>query len=418
MAVKAFALGKEMAVAYAFGAASTLDSYLVAFAVPSFVLTIFATSFATALVPEIVTRRGDADIADARDFARQAIAFSIVGAFAATLILAVFGRPILAVVGYGFDAERLSLAFHAYLVLLPVCFFGTIGATLGAVANAWKHFALPALAPAVTTAVMLVMIYFFATSWGVYALAAGVSIGFALEVAVLALFLARAGLPWAPAWAGVSRRLRKVIGSTGHLAVGAALMGGATIVDQAMATSLSPGDVAILSYGTRLTAVIVTALGALATVCLPYFSGLVAGGDWRALRQTLRELAGWIVLITTPIVVAVCAMSEWLIHAIFARGLFSSADAAAAAHVQTLFALHMPFYLLTIMGMRVLTALGRNLSIAAISLFFFAVNASANWLFMRWFGVAGIALGTTAAFAFAACTIYLYLLWDEGPLPR
>jgi putative peptidoglycan lipid II flippase len=418
IAVKATAVGKEMVVAHAFGASGALDAYLVALAVPSFALTIFATSFATALVPEIVARqRADPDGGVA--FIRHVIGISLCGVVLLTLGLALLGPAILGIIGFGFDPAHLALARGIYFTLLPVFFFGTLTTVFGAIANARRRFAVPAATPAIIVAAMLLLLVLRAADWGVYALAAGTSLGFALETVALALFLRRADLPWRPAWQpSLQSRPWQVLRGTGPLVGGAIFMGGATVLDQAMVTSLEPGDVALLSYGSRLTAVVVTLIGALATVSLPYFSTLVAERDWRGVRRTLVQLAAWIAIATVPVALAIGAASEALMRIMFERGAFTRMDTAAAAWVQTLCAVQIPFYVLTLVAMRAITAMGRNHAVAALSFLFLSVNAAGNFLLMHRMGVGGIALATSIAYLATSAASLAYALGLARRLAR
>ena len=403
LAVKALALGKEVVVATAFGVGAGMDAYLVALAVPAFAITVFPTSFATALVPALVARPDDGA-------ARAALGVAIVVGAALSLALAALGRPILLLVGYGFDDARFAIALELYDLLIPAFFFACLTATLGAIANAQRRFAAPAAMPAISVVVTVAAVWWGADVWGIHALAAGLTLGFALETVILAGLLARAGLPWRPLWRGAARRIAGVLAETRPLILAAALAGGATLVDQAMTSALAPGDVAILGYGSRLDAVLATLGGTLAVVCLPYFSGLVAARDWHQLRRTLFELTALTAAVTAAIAAGVALASEWLIRILFERGSFTAADTEAVAWVQLVFAAHIPFYVLANLALRVIAALGRNAPAVWITLLYFSANAAGDWILMQVMGVAGIALATAIAYALAAAAGYGWLL--------
>jgi putative peptidoglycan lipid II flippase len=403
LAVKALALGKEAVVAAAFGAGAEMDAYLVALAVPAFAITVFPASFATALVPALSAGRGDRP-------AHAALGVAVAGGAALTIALAILGWPVLRLVGYGFDSARFSLALELYELMVPAFFFACLTATLGAIANSARRFAAPAAIPAVSVVVTVAAVWWGAADWGIHVLAVGLTAGFALETALLAGVLARAGLPWLPSWRGAARQIAGVLAETRPLVLGATLLGGTTLVDQAMASALAPGDVAILGYGTRLGAVVATLGGALAIVCLPYFSSLAAGRDWAGVRRTLLELTALTAAVAAAVAVGLAAASEWLIRVLFERGSFTAADTAAAAWVQVVFAAHIPFYVLANLVLRTIAALGRNAPAAWIALLFFLANAVGDWVLMRLMGVAGIALATAIAYALAAVAGYAWLL--------
>jgi putative peptidoglycan lipid II flippase len=380
-----------------------MDAYLIALAVPGFAITVFPASFVTALMPTLVSGRGV-------EAARAALGFAAFGGAILTIALAVCGRPILKLAGYGLDDARLQTALTIYYILLPILFFTCITATLSAIANAARRFGMVAALPAISVATAVIAVWWGTADWGIYALAAGVTLGAALETIAIAWFVARVGLAWQPTWQGMTRRLADALVQTRPLILAAALAGGATLVDQAMASTLAHGDVAILGYGTRLGAVLATLAGTLAIAALPYFSTLAVAGDWAGMRRTLLELTA-LALAATAIVAAVIMLaSADLIRILFQRGSFTAEDTVAAAWVQTMFAVHLPFYVLTNLALRAIAALERNAVAMWIALLFFAVNAIADWLLMRSIGAAGIALATAVAYALAALAAYIWLL--------
>jgi len=83
---------------------------------------------------------------------------------------------------------------------------------------------------------------------------------------------------------------------------------------------------------------------------------------------------------------------------VFQRGQFSAADTEAVAHVQTLYALQIPFYVLGIMGVQVLHATSTNRVLMWVSIGNFFTNVIGNYVFMRLWGVAGIALATSIVY--------------------
>ena len=191
---------------------------------------------------------------------------------------------------------------------------------------------------------------------------------------------------------------------------------GTYLVDQSMATMLGPGSVASLNYGNRVvTFTLGLAATALGTAVIPYASGIVARGEWRELRRTLKRYLWIIFSLTVPLVVLLVATSGTLAQLLFQRGAFTTEDTQLVARIQSFYALQIPFYLAGIMVVRLISAMRANhilLWAAAINL---TVNVVLNYLFMRWLGVAGIALSTAVVYlvSFIYCQIMLGRLLSQ-----
>ncbi|MEE9218698.1 MAG: lipid II flippase MurJ, partial [Acidobacteriota bacterium] len=132
-----------------------------------------------------------------------------------------------------------------------------------------------------------------------------------------------------------------------------------------------------------------------------HFSEMVVRADWTSLRHTLRTYTRLIVILTLPLTLGLVFFSEPLVRAIFERGAFTPHDTQLVARVQVCYALQVPLYTLGIMGVRLLSALGRNHTLMWISFLNLIVNIIGNYLLMRILGVAGIALSTSIVYAFS-----------------
>ena len=121
----------------------------------------------------------------------------------------------------------------------------------------------------------------------------------------------------------------------------------------------------------------------------------------RSLRATLAT--------AVPATLILVAISGPIVDALFVRDALGAREGALIAEIQTYYLLQLPFYLLGLIGVRMLSALGRNRDIALIASLNFFANIALNLLFMRWLGVAGIALATSVVYAISTALIFLAL---------
>jgi putative peptidoglycan lipid II flippase len=99
--------------------------------------------------------------------------------------------------------------------------------------------------------------------------------------------------------------------------------------------------------------------------------------------------------------------SDTIIKVIFQRGSFTAGDTNAVSSVQALFAFQIPFYIASIVVVRLISSLRANYVLmwgAGINLI---VNVGLNILFIHLMGLKGIALSTSFVYLIS----FLFLLF-------
>lgn len=400
-----FALGsfvQDAVVARRFGAGGAVDAFVLALVVPTFVAAVVADAFGTAFLPAYVeVGERDGAEAGARLFS-SVVALAGVLLVALTVAMALIAPLALPVVTGGFDRETQALARSLFFILLPIIPLSGVAALWRATLNARERFAVAALTRTVVplTAIVAVLV---ARSGGIRALAVGTVVGFALQLVLLGRTLRVAGLPIVPLSLGVDPAVRRVFAQVKPMAWGATIMGTAPLLDGAMASRLDEGSVAALHYGNRVPMVIIgIAAAALGTAVFPYFSRLVAAGRWATVRRTFRTYAVIVAAVTVPLAAVLALSSEPLVRLLFERGAFGADDTDLVAPVQALLALQLPFFLVSVLLTRLVAACRANQILMWGAILNVSLNAVLNLVFMRWFGVAGIALSTSVVYLFSS----------------
>jgi putative peptidoglycan lipid II flippase len=401
--VKLASLAKEVTVAASFGTADALDAFLIAFLLPSFVINVVGGSLNAALIPGYVQARQTEGQAAAQRLFSGAVTVSGVLLLLATALLAVLGPFLLPLLASGFAPDKLLLTERLFYLLLPAVAVSGLAANWESVLNAGERFGLTAVAPLMVPLTTMATLLAGGAAWGVYALVLGTVGGTVLQLTLLGWALRRQGLSLWPRWHGLDPALRRVIGQYAPMTAAAALMSSTLLVDQSIAAMLAPGSVSVLGYGNRLIApVLGIGTMALGTAVLPYFSKMVAAGDWDGLRHTLKTYTRLILLVTVPATVALVVLSGPVVHVLFRHGRFTDTDALAVSRVQAMYALQLPFYSLGILFVRLLSALRGNHILLMGTVISFVLNVVLDLALLRVCGIAGIALSTSLVYV-AAC---------------
>ena len=390
---------KDLLVARSFGRSDDLDAFLIAYLVPSFVINLAVGALVVAFVPKFVEVRQNEGLDGAQRLLSGMILLAAIVLLSVAILLAFFSPFYLPYMGSHFSTAKLHLTRELLYVLLPFIFFGGAAIFLAGVLNTGERFALAAATPLITPLVIVGFLTMGPARWGPFSLAYGVSAGSVLEALVVARALKSQGLRFALKWTGLHSNLRAVLNQFVPMLGGTFLMCSTGVVDQAMAAMLLPGSVAALSYGNKMIAAVAgIGAAAMSTAVLPYFSKMAANGDWSGCRHTLRRYSVLLALATVPLTLFFIVLSGPLVRVLFQRGAFTAADTALVTKIQICYAIHIPFYICGMLFVRFLSAVRRNDLLmygAAISL---VLDVALNLLFMRIWGVAGIALSTSLVY--------------------
>ena len=406
MTTKVAALLKDSLVAAHFGSGADLDAFLLALVVPGFLISVAAGTLPAALTPTYIAVREQDGADAARQLARAvfAKAFRILAALsvlAGVVSLSYGWLPGTHLAGRTREAlPLLALALAPYTLLQGVC------AAWSGLLAAERGYAASAMAPIAQPVAMGLAIWLGGTSIGPAILVVGLIGGTLVQGVIFAWALHVRGLPifaWCtPADLPVASRLAIARVQSQYIPAVAStvLMSATAVIDQTMAAWLPPGSVSALGFGTKLSAVMMS-VGAIAlsTTLLPHLSELVAREQWPALRLLTRRVALIIAATTIPLTIGLIVLSAPIVRLLFQRGAFSAHETLTVASVQSAYLLQLPVHLLGILYVRLISALQANRLLTIGSAVNLTVNIALNVLFMRWFGVAGIALSTAGVYA-------------------
>lgn len=411
---KALAMAKDMAVASYFGTSDSVDAFFIAVAVPTFAINVIAGSIPAALIPVYLRARERDGVAGASRLLGNVLVLAGMAIGVSCLVLALAAPIIMPLVGARFGGEKLALTRHLFVLVLPGVFISGLSATLAAVLNAHERFLLPSIAPAFISLFSLVFLFGAADHWGIYALAIGLTTGYVVELVVLGWSVRAQSLFEMTRWGSWrDPDVRLVLRQYAPLVIGAAVMASSPLIDQTMAATLGSGSIAQLGYGSKIvTAGMAIGVTAMSKAIFPHFSRMVATQDWSGLRHTLRTYSRLGLAAGVAVVLMIVMWSEPLVRVFFERGQFTASDTRLVANVQALYAVQIPFYLLGMMGVQLLHAIGANRVLMCISIGNFFTNIIGNYIFMQVWGVAGIAFATSMVYLLSMVVI-LTAVWKR-----
>jgi putative peptidoglycan lipid II flippase len=342
---------RDIMLAAILGAGPVADAFFVALRLPNHFRAIFAEgAFNAAFVPAYAHLHGQGGVS-AKIFADRI--FTLL--FAAQVVLLVvawlFMPQVIAILAPGFsqDPERAELAIALTRITFPYLLLITLVTLYGGMLNVMHRFASAAAAPIFLNLSMMATLALAAFFPGAgYAAAWGVLIAGVLEFFLLAGDAWRSGILPRFAPLKLDADVRAFFRALGPATIGSMGTQVALFADTIIATFLAAGALSALYYADRLNQLPIGVIGiAVGTVLLPEMSRRLAANDHAGAAASQRKAFDFTLLLSVPFVAAFITVPDVIMRAMFARGAFSKADAAAAGATLAAYAVGLiPFVLI------------------------------------------------------------------------
>ena len=343
---------RDIMLAAILGAGPVADAFFVAFRLPNHFRAIFAEgAFNAAFVPAYAHVYGQRGEGPAQVFADRIFTLLFLSQVILLGLAWLFMPQAMTLLAPGFteDAQQRHLAIELTRITFPYLLLITLVTLYGGMLNVMNRFASAAAASIFLNLSMMMTLALaaFFPSVG-HAAAWGVLISGFLQYFLLASDLARhGGLPRF-AWPRLDEEVRAFFRALGPATVGSMGTQVALFADTIIATFLPAGALSALYYADRLNQLPIGVIGiAIGTVLLPEMSQRLTSGDRDGATASQRRAFNFTLLFSVPFVAAFLSVPEIITRAMFARGAFSKADAAAAGATLAAYAIGLiPFVLI------------------------------------------------------------------------
>lgn len=392
---------RDVLMAAVLGAGPVADAFLIAFRLPNHFRSIFAEgAFNAAFVPayaRVRTTRG-ADTADL--FADRIFTLLFISQAVLLLVALLFTGPVVSLLAPGLKPGegRFELAVELTRITFPYLMCMVMVTLFGGILNALQRFASAAAAPILLNLSMLATLMLAAWFPGAgHAAAWGVFIGGIAQFLLLSFDASRAGALPVFAKPKFDAEVKRFFVALGPAVVGSAGIQLALFADTIIASYLPGGALSALYYADRIYQLPIGVIGiAAGTVLLPEMARRIAGGDEFGARYAQNRAIETTLVLAAPALVAFLMVPGTIMAALFTRGAFTAADAAAAGATLKAYA----FGLLPFVLMRCIVATfharGDTRLPVIASLTAIAINIGLKLLLMGPLAQVGLALATAA----------------------
>jgi putative peptidoglycan lipid II flippase len=395
---------RDLVVTYYMGASATIaaDAYNAAFSFPNLFRRIFAEgAFASAFVPAYarsLEQDGEvvADVLAAD--AMATLAAATLGLTVAAELAMPWLMRFLIAPGFADTPGKIHLAVVLTMITMPYLPCMAIYAHLSGVLNARSRFILSSAAPILLNIWTLIAVLpAKSPAMAAYYASAGVLVAGVSQAGLLWWGVRRSGARVDIRMPRLTPQIRKLIA----LAVPGAIAASGTQINifvSGILVSAQPGARSWLAVCDRLYQLPQGLVGvAVGVALLPRLSRAVHAGDIPQARSAIDQAITFSMALTLPAAAALIAMPFFLIDGLYTRGHFLHADALYTAAALQQYGWGVPAFVLAQITSRAFFAQQDTKTPMQIALVSVAINVILGVTLFHFFGVAGIAAATSAA---------------------
>lgn len=397
-------LVREIVASSYFGTSGAFSAFTIAFQVPNLVRSLFAdAALSAAFVPvftELLERR------------QQKEAFRLASTLCLIIIAALGAIMALFILGAGvimplftadtFDQHLNDLTIGLSQVLFPiVVLLGVNGLVVG-ILNTYDHFTIPAIAPLVWNVVIIVVLIFgrsfFEGDDQLYAYAAGVLIGTAVQLAMSVAVLPRVGFRFQFAFDWRDARIAQVFRLMLPVTISLGIINFDLLINSALGTLVSEEAPRAIDAAFRIYMLPQGMFSvAVATVLFPLLSRFAAQRDIDGLRHAMGTGVRQIWMLLTPAAAVTLVLAEPITRLVYQRGAFDDQSTELVSTALFWFSLSLPFSGVNLLLSRTFFSLQRPWFPTGMALGSLVVNVIVSLALYKPFGIAGLVIGTVCA---------------------
>jgi putative peptidoglycan lipid II flippase len=388
---------RETVIAYLFGTSHATDGYVAAIALPEVVAGMFVGGLiGYTVIPRYVELRRSNDLTGAGELIGAAFNQVLLWCGSAAVAGIVCAPWLISLAAPGLDG---SARDHAIVILritsVSMLLYGLTGLA-SAILNARGKFLPVPLSIVIGNLAGLAMLAAAQSSIGITA--AGLAYVLAALVTTLVqwFLVLRDGALSLLVLSFRNPRLGFVLRTGGIAMVVIGVPYLRYVVERAMASTQSTGDVAALGFATRTlfvaAAVIAIPVG---SVVFPRMASEVAASDARALKHTIRRSLLLILGVSFPVTALLVVFSRQVVASLFEHGAFGSEATATTASILQLYAIALVGICVAELLVRLAFALHAERTALICTVATFLLNVAVNFWLIGRLGVEAVAVGAS-----------------------
>lgn len=406
-ASKLLGFGREVSIAYLFGASAQTDAYLMALSIPTLLFTGVSAAISSVFIPvfDRYHKQGRGK--------PLLVKFLAIGAgitvFAFIIPTLIFSRQLVSIFAPGFDAATADMTMAMLRILTIIILFRFFSAVIRAVLHVERNFVIPGLEGFPYNIFIIGVSFALYRYLGIYALVWGTLFGVAAQTLFKTPWLLRTKFQggW---WDNCRDGLREIFYLLPPVIIGSMATQIKVTIDRMFASTLAEGSISYLNYANRLVGLpqglLVTAV---ITVIYPSLVSFGNGGELKSFRETYIKAINSMQFMLIPMIVGFWVLALPIIELVYQRGNFSDLAVTQTVAPLRFYGLSLIGSMLTALTVKAMYALGDTKLPLVSTGVMIVTNIILNFLLIGPLQHGGLALATSIA-SFIGGGILVYLL--------
>ncbi len=401
---------RDIIVSYYFGATANTDAYFAANNVPSLLFTALISSYLVLLIPTYKNIQVNVGNEGANKFGSSLINFMLF----ASIFLSAIGffsmEYLITLVSPGFDEETHRLALNLGRVVILSFPFSSITTILATLSNANKKYYATQIIPIFSSLFIIIGLYLFAPSYGIYTLAYFGVLAFVFQL-VIQIFISKGHFKYKIKSPIFDANIKKMTILALPIFLGYSVDQINLMVNSIISSGLPEGNLSALTYSQRLQFTLIgTVSTAIITVVYPLMSELVAKNDKKQLMLLLNKSIRAIILIMLPVSFFFAINSELVIKVIFNRGNFDDTATLLTSQVFFFYAINVLILSVREFLLRIFYVHDNTKQPLISSVVSVVFNIILSLIFVRFLGVQGLSLANLLATFISIVVLIVFLV--------
>ena len=422
MFCRVFGFLRGVVISWQFDAGDT-DAYFMAVKIFNIFALLFGSMWTTSYTPLYTQVYSEDETRKRADrLTSNLLNLLLLAALALTLLCEIFAEPICRFIATGFTGEKLALTVKMTRVVMPALPLFGLYYFFSAVLNAQKKFKIVEAATMFVGLGVVLSVLFLTDAIGSMSMVVGTLLAYFLQLLLLLPSIVRS-FRYEPVLTLRESRTREFFRLLAPSAIGVAAAEINSVIDSALASTLSEGSVSALEYAQRINTFATSLMVMpIVTVMFTKFSEYVADREKEGFSVTLRNGMEALGVICIPILTLVAVSCQDIIRIVYQRGAFQEEIVQLSSTALFFYIIGLVFFGFKTLLNRAFYAHKNTKTPMITGFIYIGCNILFNFILIKPMGVGGLALGNSIALLVAtvvmiAAYVKRYGKWNtEGTL--
>lgn len=398
--------GREMILAYKFGASAITDSYLLAQVLPILILGGFLNTLTTGVTPiysNLIKNKKEL----ASNYIQLMLLAMITLAFLFIILYSFFDEIIFTVLGSTLNAYSLNLTLKMTEIMMFSLIFISIISILGAYLQYNNHFLIVSFSNLIVVNISLIVFIVISSDENPLSMAYGYFFGYLFSCLILIITAFKSGFKLTKRKTESQIYVRESFVIAIPIFLGSLAGQINALIDRYLASTLDVGTISALNYANRIYLMVIVLFAVtISTIIFPKISKMVVNNDKEKIKSIFLKSLIVPSYLLIPITYILFNYSEEIIRFVFERGEFSSSDTLKTAQALSFYSLGILFASYREIIVKLFIAHKETKTITWNAIIMVIFNIVLNLILINKYEHIGLALATSLSFFISIVLLY------------